>query len=294
MRTKDIALVTAPQSSHWVGDGFFVHNFIPSIKGLSMQEMDPFILLDYNALRDVAPTDVPGGVDVHPHRGFETVTIAYEGEVEHADSAGHGGVIGRGDVQWMTAAKGILHREFHGTEWAKKGGPFQMVQLWTNLPAKDKMSPPKYQSITNASMGKHTLPDGAGMIEVIAGEYQGTAGPATTHSPIYLMNAKLNESGRADFSFPASHNTALLVVRGAIRIGDRDIDTDTFVKFARNGEDFTIEATRPDTVVLVMSGEPLREPIAAYGPFVMNSKVELLQAFEDFNNGRFGHLDTKR
>ena len=294
MRTKDIALVTAPQSSHWVGDGFFVHNFIPSVKGLSMQEMDPFIMLDYNARREVAPTEVPGGVDVHPHRGFETVTIAYEGEVEHADSAGHGGVIGRGDVQWMTAAGGVLHREFHGTEWAKKGGTFQMVQLWTNLPAKDKMSAPKYQAIKNTAMGKYILPDDAGRIEVIAGEYQGTAGPATTHSPIFLMNAKLNDGGYADFSFPASHNTALLVISGAIRIGDEAVETDTFVKFGHKGEDFTIVATRPDTVVLVMSGEPLREPIAAYGPFVMNSKVELMQAFEDFNNGRFGHLDTKR
>ncbi len=294
MKTKQIAFVMAPRPAHWVGDGFFVHNFIPSMEGLSMQDMDPFIMLDYNAPRQVVPTDMPGGVDVHPHRGFETVTIAYEGEVEHADSGGNGGVIGRGDVQWMTAAGGVLHREFHATEWAKKGGTFQMVQLWVNLPARDKMSAPAYQSITNADMGRYLLPDGAGLIEVIAGEYRATQGPAKTHTPIALMNARLNEGGKAGFSFPAAYNTALLVVRGRARVNGRNVETDHLVKFTNEGEDFSIEATAPDTVVLVMSGEPLREPIAAYGPFVMNTKQELLQAFEDFNQGRFGYLESKR
>ncbi len=291
MATKKIAFVTHPQETHWVGDGFRVHNFIPAIPGLSMQEMDPFILLDYNAKWMVAPSETPGGVGVHPHRGFETVTIAYEGEVEHHDSAKHGGVIRRGDVQWMTAASGILHKEYHAKEWAKKGGLFQMVQLWTNLPARDKMSAPKYQSIPNDTMGKHILPDHAGLVEVIAGEYQGTAGPARTHSPIALMNAKLNEGGRAEFSFPAHYNTALLVIQGHAVVNGTDLPTDNLLKFANEGETFTIEATAPETVVLVMSGEPLREPIVAYGPFVMNTKQEIMQAMDDYNRGAFGHLE---
>lgn len=291
MATKKIAFVTHPQETHWVGDGFRVHNFIPSVRGLSMAEMDPFIMMDYNSLMQVEPTDSPRGVDVHPHRGFETVTIAYEGVVEHADSAGHSGVIHRGDVQWMTAASGVLHKEFHGSEWAKSGGAFQMVQLWTNLPARDKMSSPQYQTLLNEQMGRHQLPDDQGYIEVISGRYADTDGPAKTHSPIALMNAHLNEGGEAEFSFPAHYNTALIVIRGAIQIGDVDVPTDNLVKFANEGETFSIRATAPDTTVLVLSGEPLGEPIAAYGPFVMNTKAELLQAFDDFNHGRFGHLD---
>lgn len=289
--TKKIAFVTHPQETHWVGNGFRVHNFIPAVPGLSRQEMDPFILLDYNAKMSVGPTDSPGGVGVHPHRGFETVTIAYEGEVEHHDSAGHGGIIGKGDVQWMTAAGGVLHKEFHARKWAEEGGTFQMVQLWVNLPSKDKMSAPKYQSITNASMGKHTLPDDAGIVEVIAGTYRGTDGPAQTHSPVSLMNARLNEGGKAEFSFPSHYNTALLVVQGHALVNGTDVPTDNILKFANEGKSFTIEAIVPDTIVLIMSGEPLREPIVAYGPFVMNTKEEILRAMDDFNQGRFGHLD---
>lgn len=288
---KKIAFITHPQETHWVGDGFRVHNFIPSIPGLSMREMDPFILLDYNAKMYVEPSEVPGGVGVHPHRGFETVTIAYEGEVEHADSAGHGGVIGRGDVQWMTAAGGILHKEFHASEWAKKGGDFQMVQLWTNLPKVHKMDRPKYQGITNERMGKWVLPGEAGIVEIIAGEYQGVRGPASTHSPIALMNARLNIGGKAEFSFPAHYNTAVLVVSGSALINGQDVPVDNLVKFANEGERFIVEATSAETVVLVMSGEPLGEPIAAYGPFVMNSKQEIVQAFNDFEKGEFGRLE---
>lgn len=291
MTTKKISFITHPQSTHWVGDGFRVHNFIPSIDGLSMQDMDPFLLLDYNAKREVPPGETPAGVGVHPHRGFETVTIAYEGMVEHHDSAGHGGVIGKGDVQWMTAARGVLHKEYHAKEWAKKGGTFQMVQLWTNLPRKDKMSEPQYQSITNEAMTHVELPNGAGKVEVIAGDFHGAQGPAQTHSPIHLMNAKLNKGGEADFSFPAHYNTALLVIQGGIEIQGNEVPTDNLLKFANDGEQFTIKASEAETIVLVMSGEPLNEPIVAYGPFVMNSKQEIMQAFDDVNQGRFGYLE---
>lgn len=290
-KAKTIDFISTPSAPHWVGDGFKVHNFIPSHRGLSMQDMDPFIMLDYNARMTVEPHDVPRGVGVHPHRGFETVTIAYSGEVEHGDSAGNSGIIRSGDVQWMTAAGGVLHKEHYGREWAKKGGDFQMVQLWTNLPAKDKMSAPTYQGISQSEMGKHQLPNEAGLIEVISGTYQGTQGAASTHSPIYLMNARLNQGGEASFSFPEGYTTAVLVIQGSIRIQGQDISTDQLVKFGREGETFQIMATAPDTIALVMSGEPLREPIAAYGPFVMNTKAEIMQAFEDFNRGRFGFLE---
>ncbi len=287
---KKIAFITHPQETHWVGDGFRVHNFIPYVPGLSMKEMDPFILLDYNAKMEVSPRDIPGGVGVHPHRGFETVTIAYEGEVEHHDSAGHGGVIGKGDVQWMTAASGVLHKEYHAREWSKKGGIFQMVQLWTNLPKKDKMSAPTYQSLPHQGMGRYELPQGNGWVEIIAGNYEGVQGPAHTHSPIALMNAHLQQGGKAAFSFPAHYNTAVLVVQGNALVNGQEVPTDNLVKFENEGEEFTVEATSADTIVLVMSGEPLGEPIVSYGPFVMNSKQEILQAFEDFNTGKFGYL----
>ncbi len=291
MTTKKIAFITHPQETHWVGDGFRVHNFIPAVEGLSMKEMDPFLMLDYNSKMEVKPADIPAGVGVHPHRGFETVTIAYQGQVEHHDSGGHGGVIGKGDVQWMTAASGVLHKEYHAKEWAKTGGTFQMVQLWTNLPRKDKMSPPKYQSIANAQMGKHTLSHESGYVEVIAGNYNGVQGPTYTHSPIALMNAHLNEGGKAEFSFPAHYNTAVLVVQGNAKVNGQEVPTDNFVKFANEGEHFTVEATSAETIVLIMSGEPLNEPIVAYGPFVMNSKEEILQAFDDYNKGKFGYLE---
>lgn len=291
MTNKKIAFVTYPQSSHWVGDGFRVHNFVPSVYGLSMQEMDPFLLLDYNAKMEVPPSTVPGGVGVHPHRGFETVTIAYEGMVEHHDSTGHRGVIGRGDVQWMTAARGVLHKEYHAKEWAQRGGTFQMVQLWTNLPRKDKMSAPRYQALSNKDIPKVPLANGGGFVEVIAGSFQGIEGIAKTHSPIHLMNAKLQEGAEVEFSFPAHYNTALLVVKGSIKVEEHNVPTDNLLKFENEGELFTLRALEPDTIVLVMSGEPLNEPIVAYGPFVMNSKQEVLQAFDDVNQGRFGHLE---
>lgn len=291
MKTRNVEFVTKPRETHWVGDGFRVHNFIPSGYHLEMERMTPFILLDYNSKMNFAPSNRPLGVGVHPHRGFETVTIAYKGRVQHHDSSGGGGVIGEGDVQWMTAASGVLHKEYHEKEWSKQGGEFQMVQLWVNLPAKDKMTAPKYQAITNAEMGKVVLENNAGIVEVIAGKYNETEGKASTFTPVHLMNAKLNEGGEATFNFPASYNTALLVIEGNVVInGKEEAPTDNFVLFANDGETFTVKA-KDNAIVLIMSGEPINEPIASHGPFVMNTRKEIMEAFADFNQGKFGYLE---
>ena len=291
MKTKTVELVASPRAPHFVGDGFRVHNFIPSGFRLDMQRMSPFILLDYNSTYRFPPSDKPKGVGVHPHKGFETVTIAYKGKVAHHDSSGGGGVIGEGDVQWMTAAKGLLHKEYHEEEWSKKGGDFQMVQLWVNLPAKDKKTDPKYQAIKYADINRYELKDGAGNIEIIAGEYKGKTGPASTFTPVNMFNAKLNKNGKADFQFPADYNTALLVLEGNIMVnGKEEVPTDHLALMANDGETFEIQAT-DDAVVLILSGEPIDEPIAAQGPFVMNTREELMEAFNDFNTGKFGYLE---
>jgi redox-sensitive bicupin YhaK (pirin superfamily) len=291
MVTKKIELVAEPRAPHFVGDGFRVHNFIPSGFRLDMERMSPFIMLDYNSKYNFPPSEIPKGVGVHPHRGFETVTIAYKGKVAHHDSAGGGGIIGEGDVQWMTAASGVLHKEYHEEEFSKTGGEFQMVQLWVNLPAKDKMSRPKYQAITNAQMGNYELADNAGYIEVIAGNYKEVKGPASTFTPVHMQNAKLKKGGKASFSFPAHYNTALLLIEGSAKINNEVIvPTDHFVLFENEGEEFTIEALE-DAIVLVLSGEPINEPIVPHGPFVMNTREEIIQAMEDFSQGKFGHLE---
>lgn len=290
MTTKSVEIVVSPREPHFVGDGFRVHNFIPSAYRLDMQRMDPFIMLDYNSKFHFEPSDIPRGVGVHPHRGFETVTIAYKGKVEHHDSSGGGGIIGEGDVQWMTAASGVLHKEFHEKEWSKKGGEFQMVQMWINLPAKDKMSAPKYQALDNASMKRYMLDNNQGEIEIIAGEYKGIKGNAFTFTPIHLLNAKLKKDAVADFNFPSNYNTALLVIEGSIYVNNEIVPTNNFVLMANDGEAFTIHATE-EAIVLVLSGEPINEPIAAHGPFVMNTRQELIQAFDDFNKGKFGYLE---
>ncbi len=291
MTTKTVELVVSPREPHFVGDGFRVHNFIPSAYRLDMKRMDPIIMLDYNSPYQFEPSEIPKGVGVHPHRGFETVTIAYKGKVEHHDSSGGGGIIGEGDVQWMTAASGVLHKEFHEKEWSKKGGIFQMVQLWINLPAKDKMSTPKYQSIENATINRYQLENNNGEIEIIAGTYKGIKGSAATFTPLHLFNAKLKKGATANFNFPNHYNTALLVIEGDITVNnEQEAPTDNFVLMANDGEDFTIEATN-DTIVLILSGEPINEPIAAHGPFVMNTRHELAQAFDDFNKGKFGYLE---
>ena len=290
MSVKKVEIVAAPRPAHFVGDGFRVHNFIPSGPQMTMKRMDPFIMLDYNSKFNFGATSTPRGVGVHPHRGFETVTIAYQGKVEHHDSAGGGGIIGQSDVQWMTAASGVLHKEFHEREWAKNGGIFQMVQLWVNLPAKDKMSAPKYQAISNDAMEKVDLGEN-GFVEIIAGNYQNQKGPATTFSPVHLMNAKLKTGGKAEFNFSGNFNTGALVIEGNIIInGNEKVPTDHFALFENEGENFTIEATE-DSIVLILSGEPLNEPIVPHGPFVMNTKEEIHQAFDDYNNGKFGFLE---
>jgi len=291
MKTRQIERILTPPRPHMVGDGFRVHQYIPSGIQEGFERTDPFIMMDYNSKFYFPPTDQPRGVGVHPHRGFETVTIAYKGSVAHHDSAGNSGVIKEGDVQWMTAASGILHKEYHEENFSKAGGYFQMVQLWVNLPAKDKMSAPKYQGITNAEMKKVELPDNAGTVEVIAGEYNGVKGPAFTFTPVNMLNAKLNKGGKASFSFPENYNTVVLVVEGNIKVNNsEEIKTDNLGLFANEGEEFTIEAS-DDAVILILSGEPINEQIAAQGPFVMNTRSELVQAISDFNMGKFGYLE---
>ncbi len=290
MKTKNVEIVAAPQTPHFVGDGFRVHNFIPGNPRMSMQRMNPFIMMDYNSKFYFPPTDEPRGVGVHPHKGFETVTVAYKGKVAHHDSSGNSGVIGEGDVQWMTAASGILHKEYHEKKFAKTGGDFQMVQLWVNLPAEAKKTKPKYQEITHEKVGKFQLPDDGGTIEVIAGQYKEVKGGAFTFTPINLDNARLNKGAQAEFSFPANFNTALLVIEGSIKINDKEsVPQDHVALFENEGETFIIEALE-NAVVLVLSGEPINEPIASHGPFVMNTKEELREAFDEFNTGKFGYL----
>lgn len=287
-----IEKIYSPPAPHWVGNAFRVHNFFPSGDITDKYRMSPFFLLDYAAKLEFPPTDTPRGVGVHPHRGFETVTITYKGRVAHHDSFGHAGVIGEGDVQWMTAASGVLHKEYHEAEWSKKGGEFQMVQLWVNLPAKHKMDTPRYQAITQQDFGQYPLADGKGTVEVIAGEYNGVKGAAETFSPIELYNARLKEGAVADFALPEHYNTAMLVVEGRVTINGQSVDADRLVLFANNqGSEIRVEATSPEAVVLVLSGEPIREPIFAYGPFVMNTRDEILAAYEDFNRGKFGELE---
>ncbi|MBA5628581.1 pirin family protein [Moheibacter lacus] len=288
MKTKSIEKITRPGIPHFVGDGFRVHNFIPGTQ--TMQRMDPFIMLDYNSKYNFPPSEIPKGVGVHPHKGFETVTIAYKGRIEHGDSSGGGGVIGEGDVQWMTAASGVLHKEFHETEWSKKGGEFQMVQLWVNLPAEDKKGPAKYQAISKNEIKKVELSEGRGQVQVIAGEFNGEKGPASTFTPISMYNIELKAGKKLELNFPANYTTALVAIEGDSKLNDTELPQDHFALMANDGEEFSIEATT-DSIVLVLSGEPIKEPIAAHGPFVMNTRDELVQAFEDFNLGKFGYLE---
>ncbi len=288
MTKKEISTILNPTAPHMVGDGFRVHNFFPS--GYKL-DMSPFFLLDYNAKIEFSARNEPRGVGVHPHRGFETVTIAYHGAVAHHDSAGNSGVIYPGDVQWMSAASGILHKEYHEEAFSKKGGTFQMVQLWVNLPAKDKMTTPKYQALKHNEIAKVILPDGAGTIEVIAGSFAGSKGSASTFTPIEMYNARLFKGGKTTFSFPANYNTGFVIIEGEIKINGSSIaKTDQMVHFRNEGEDIEVEALA-NSVILVLSGEPIHEPIAQYGPFLMNTQEELKQAMTDYNEGRFGYLE---
>lgn len=287
---RSVEYIIAPPPPHMVGDGFRVHSFFPGAKLIDKKRMSPFFLLDYGALIEFTPSPVPRGVGVHPHAGFETVTIAYQGRIAHHDSAGNHGVIGEGDVQWMTAGSGLLHKEYHEETFSKTGGPFQMVQLWVNLPARFKKTKPKYQEITHTMMGKHKLPGGDGIVEVIAGEYSAVKGPASTFSPIHVYNVKLDKGAKVNLSFPANYNTGMLLISGSALFNDAKAETDQFVLFKNDGEEITIEAA-DDTVILVLSGEPINEPIVAYGPFLMNEWKEVEQAIQDANEGKFGLLE---
>lgn len=291
MKQKDVQQILPPPSPHMVGDGFRVHNFFPNGYNMPQDRMSPFYLLDYNARMSWSPREDPRGVGVHPHRGFETVTIAYQGKVQHHDSRGNAGVIGQGDIQWMTAGAGILHKEYHEREFSRQGGVFQMVQLWVNLPAKDKMAPPKYQAITNGEIPKYQLPDGAGDVEVIAGSFDGLKGVASTFTPIEMYNIRLKAGGSMEFNLPASYNTGILVVEGSVTVnGEQEAPLDNFILFKNDGEHITL-SSRDGALLLVLSGEPIREPIVGYGPFLMNTKQEIIRAFDDLNAGKFGHLE---
>lgn len=287
--TKTIEAIIAPPAPHMVGDGFRVHGFFPG-GSISKKRMSPFFLMDYNSKVEFPPTDQPRGVGVHPHRGFETVTIAYHGRIAHHDSAGNSGIIGEGDVQWMTAASGLLHKEYHEESFAKAGGMFQMVQLWVNLPAAYKMTAPKYQEITNKMMGKYQLPDNKGVIEIIAGEFNNVQGAASTFTPIEVYNARLKKDALTEFNFPPTNNTGILVVEGSVTVNDEMVATDHFVLFNNDGEQISISANE-DSILLVLSGEPIDEPIAQYGPFLMNTMDEVQEAIKDVNAGKFGVLE---
>ena len=285
---RSIEKIVAPPPVHWVGDGFRVHGFLPH-GPLHTERMSPFFLLDYNAKYNFPPSTNLLGVGPHPHRGFETVTIAYRGRVAHHDSRGGGGVIGEGDVQWMTAGSGLLHKEYHEEKFNREGGEFQMVQLWVNLPAKDKMTEPKYQAITNAEMGRYDLPQG-GHVEVIAGEYEGVKGPATTFSPVNLFNLKPKAGTEVKLNFPSHYTVAALAIEGSATLnGEKKLPTDNLALFETDGEEIVVRAEE-DSIFLLMAGEPLNEPIAQYGPFLMNTNAEIAQAIDDYQQGKFGYL----
>jgi redox-sensitive bicupin YhaK (pirin superfamily) len=288
MSLKKIKQVTQAAPPHMVGDGFRVRNFI----GQSLwQDLSPFLMLDYNEPWNVLPTDHPRGVDVHPHKGFETVSIAWDGMVSHEDSSGGKGTIGPGDVQWMTAGSGILHKEFHATEFSKKGGTFHMAQLWVNLPAAHKNTAPAYQDLLDANMGRYALPDGKGEVRIIAGELHGVKGPASTFTRINIYDANLQAGAQFAFSLPEGDTLGIVVMHGNLMMNqDTQARTGDLVLFSRHNTDVLIESNN-DAHLLVLSGEPIREPISAYGPFVMNTRQEIMEAIEEFNSGKFGTLN---
>jgi redox-sensitive bicupin YhaK (pirin superfamily) len=286
--TKDVVGIYQPGSTHMVGDGFPVRNLFPSNE--LDREVSPFLMLDYAGPQYFTPTDHPRGVGEHPHRGFETVTIVYEGMVAHRDSVGNSGVIGPGDVQWMTAASGIVHEEFHEKEFAKKGGTLHAIQLWVNLPKASKMSAPGYQTILNADIPAVDLEGGAGRLRVIAGSFFGHKGPAHTFTPIQLFDLQLKAGHRVQLGMPGGHNTSIFVLQGRASVnGSRKAGEAELIVCKRDGSQVTVEA-QEDSRLLVMSGAPIEEPIARYGPFVMNTREELIQAAQDYQAGKMGHL----
>jgi redox-sensitive bicupin YhaK (pirin superfamily) len=285
---KKIQGVYSARSPHWVGNGFPVRSLF-SYASVGAQ-LSPFLLLDYAGPQQFEPAKQQRGVGVHPHRGFETVTIVYAGEVEHRDSTGAGGVIGPGDVQWMTAGAGILHEEFHSEAFTRGGGELEMVQLWVNLPARSKLSAPGYQSLLDQQIPSVVLPDGAGRVRVIAGDFAGSQGPAATHTPINVWDMRLVKGGRTTLRLPAGHTAALVVLRGSVQVnGQQPLQAAQLAHLDRRGDEVELIADS-DAVVLFLGGEPINEPIVGQGPFVMNTQAEIVQAFEDLDSGRFGHI----
>jgi redox-sensitive bicupin YhaK (pirin superfamily) len=271
---------------HWVGDGFPVR----TIFAYDDPQVSPFLLLDYAGPAVFPPSEKRRGVGEHPHRGFETVTIMYSGEVEHRDSSGSSGKIGPGDVQWMTAGSGLVHEEMHSTEYSKRGGPFEAIQLWVNLPARDKMAKPNYQTLLNRDIPEVPLADGAGSLRVIAGSYGDARGPARTFTPINLWDVRLKSRKTALFELPEGHMTAVFVLKGGVSVnGSTKVGASELVTFGRQGTGITIEADT-DTILLVLGGEPIDEPVVGYGPFVMNTEAEIRRAIQDYQSGRMGHL----
>ncbi|MEJ7137629.1 pirin family protein [Amphibiibacter pelophylacis] len=287
-----IAQIPAP-GRHWVGDGFPVHGMFGYQQGALARS--PFLMLDYAAPMDFPPN--PGaqrrGVGSHPHRGFETVTIVYDGEVQHRDSAGGGGVIGPGDVQWMTAGRGLVHDEFHSDDYSARGGPFHMVQLWVNLPQKDKMTTPRYQAITDATIPRVTLPGGAGTARLIAGELAGQRGPAQTFTPMNVWDVQIAAGATVHLDQPDGWTALVLVQSGEVTAGDgaqaRHAGPASLLQFSREGRTLALTA-QSDARLLLMAGEPIAEPVVGYGPFVMNTQDEIVQAIQDFNSGHFGEI----
>ncbi len=289
---KTILATSSAPGRHWVGDGFPVHGMF-GYSGDGVASRSPFLMLDYAAPTRFEPSAHRRGVGQHPHRGFETVTIVYAGEVEHRDSTGQGGVIGPGDVQWMTAGSGILHEEFHSTEYARRGGPFEMVQLWVNLPARDKMAAPGYQGILDAQIPSVVLPEGAGRVRVIAGDYDGHAGPARTFSPINVWDVRLRAGATAELPQPDGWTTLLVVLEGTVQVnGQAVLRQAQMATLSTAGTGVRIEANA-DAKLLLLAGQPIDEPVVGYGPFVMNSQQEIMQAIADFNGGKFGRMPAR-
>ncbi|PZO40416.1 MAG: quercetin 2,3-dioxygenase [Shackletoniella antarctica] len=285
---KTLHSIQRTRDRHWVGDGFPVRTLL-AYNGLG-QTISPFLLLDHAGPANFPPTTARRGVGEHPHRGFETVTIVYDGEVEHRDSAGGGGIIGPGDVQWMTAAAGLVHEEFHGPNFAKNGGLFEMVQLWVNLPAKDKMAEPRYQGITSGQIPVVELPEGQGSLRVIAGEFQHAQGPAQTFTSINMWDLRLTGGKQVNLELPEGHTTILVVLKGSVRVGGSEPIAEAEIGICdRAGTFLTLDGLQ-DTTALLLSGAPIDEPIVGHGPFAMNTTEEIYQAMADYQSGKMGAL----
>ena len=286
---KQIVKVHNAPAQHWVGDGFPVRSLF-SYQDNSAQ-LSPFLLLDHAGPMAFEPTTHPRGVGEHPHRGFETVTIVYEGEVAHRDSTGAGGTIGPGDVQWMTAASGLVHDEFHSPAFTRSGGTLEMVQLWVNLPARDKMTAPKYQTLLARDIPGVELPHGAGQLRVIAGEYGDHRGPANTFTPLNVWDLRLRAGATAHLSLSPGHTAALVALHGKVQVNNQQtVQSSQWALFERDNSTISLTASE-DATLLFLGGEPIDEPVSGYGPFVMNSKAEIRQAIADFNNGTFGRIE---